>query len=99
MAELSGRGLGVSYDGLEGTPADLDGLYAAMGEAGADYVKIAVTPRSIAGVGRLLDLAARAARGGGDPPGAAAPGPPGPGPPPLARRRRGPPPFPPPPPP
>jgi 3-dehydroquinate dehydratase/shikimate dehydrogenase len=67
MAEMSGRGLVVSYHDLEGTPADLDGLYAAMGEAGADYVKIAVTPRSIADVGRLLDLAARAARGGGKP--------------------------------
>jgi 3-dehydroquinate dehydratase/shikimate dehydrogenase len=67
MAEMSGRGLVVSYHDLEGTPDNLDELYAAMGQAGADYVKIAITPRSISDVGRLLDLAARAAASGGKP--------------------------------
>ncbi len=67
MAEMSGRGLVVSYHDLEGTPEDLDGLYEAMSGTGADYVKIAVTPRSIADVGRLLDLAARTAQNGGKP--------------------------------
>src|SRR5258708_29544907 len=78
MAEMSGRGLVVSYHDLEGTPADLDGLYAAMGEAGADYAKIPVTPRSIAGGGRPPDLAPRAAPGGGQPPLPASLGPPPP---------------------
>src|SRR5260370_23208907 len=97
MAEMSGRGLVVSYHDLEGTPADLDGLYAAMGEAGADYVKIAVTPRSIADVGRLLGLASRAARGGGHAPGPPAPGPPRLAPPPPPPPSPAPPPLPPPP--
>src|SRR5439155_380394 len=52
---------------LKGTPEDLDGFYAAMKERGADVVKIAVTPRSIRDVGRLLDFAARAAAGSGPP--------------------------------
>ena len=65
--EKSGRGLIVSYHDLEGTPEDLDGLYARMCERGADVVKIAVTPRSVADVGRLLQLASRVSAGGGKP--------------------------------
>jgi 3-dehydroquinate dehydratase/shikimate dehydrogenase len=64
MAAKSGRGLVVSFHDLEATPADLDGLYAAMIVQGADVVKIAVTPRSIADVARLLALAARVQKSG-----------------------------------
>jgi 3-dehydroquinate dehydratase / shikimate dehydrogenase len=67
IGEKAGRGLIVSHHDLSGTPADLDGLYARLRGLGADIVKIAVTPRSMADVGRLLDCAARAARGGGPP--------------------------------
>ncbi len=67
MAEKAGRGLVVSHHDLEGTPADLAGLYARMAVRGADVVKLAVTPRSLVDVGRLLDLAADVARGGGTP--------------------------------
>jgi 3-dehydroquinate dehydratase / shikimate dehydrogenase len=67
MVEKAGRGLVVSYHDLKGTPEDLDGFYAAMREGGADVVKIAVTPRSIKDVGRLLDFAARTTAGGGPP--------------------------------
>jgi 3-dehydroquinate dehydratase/shikimate dehydrogenase len=67
IIEKSGHGLVLSYHDLQGTPADLDGLYFRMCAKGADIVKIAVTPRSVADVGRLLDFAARMARGGGKP--------------------------------
>ena len=67
MVEKAGRGLVVSYHDLKGTPEDLDGFYAAMRDRGADIVKIAVTPRSIRDVGRLLDFAARTAAGSGPP--------------------------------
>jgi 3-dehydroquinate dehydratase/shikimate dehydrogenase len=67
MVEKSGRGLIVSHHDLQGTPEDLDDLYQGMCALGADVVKVAVTPRSFADVGRLLDLAARAARRGGAP--------------------------------
>jgi 3-dehydroquinate dehydratase/shikimate dehydrogenase len=67
MMEKSGRGLIVSYHDLEGTPADLDGLYAQMADCGADIVKIAVNPRSVAEVGRLLAFAQRARQRGGPP--------------------------------
>jgi 3-dehydroquinate dehydratase/shikimate dehydrogenase len=65
--EKSGTGLILSYHDLEGTPEDLDGLYARMCARGADVVKIAVTPHSVADVGRLLEFAARARAGGGKP--------------------------------
>ncbi len=65
--EKAGRGLIVSHHDLRGTPDDLDGLYAGMAEMGADIVKIAVTPRSIADVGRLLAFAGDRARGSGPP--------------------------------
>jgi 3-dehydroquinate dehydratase / shikimate dehydrogenase len=67
MIEKSGSGLIVSHHDLTGTPEDLDGLYAGMCGKGADIVKIAVTPRTVADVGRLLGLADRAARTGKTP--------------------------------
>ena len=67
MNEKSGRGLVVSYHDLIGMPADLDTLYTEMCRRGPDVVKIAVTPRSIADVGRVLAFARRAAAGGGPP--------------------------------
>jgi 3-dehydroquinate dehydratase/shikimate dehydrogenase len=67
MMEKSGRGLIVSYHDLAGTPGDLDGLYARMADCGADIVKIAVTPRSVTDVGRLLSFAGRVAQGDGPP--------------------------------
>lgn len=66
-AEKAGRGLIVSHHDLERTPEDLDGLYAGMAEMGADIVKIAVTPRSVADVGRLLVFAQDRARVSGPP--------------------------------
>jgi 3-dehydroquinate dehydratase / shikimate dehydrogenase len=65
--EKSGHGLIVSYHDLEGTPQDLAGLYARMCQRGADVVKIAVTPRSVADVGRLLEFAAWVSAEGGKP--------------------------------
>lgn len=65
--EKAGRGLVLSYHDLEGMPADLDTLYAEMSARRADVVKIAVTPRSIADVGRVLAFARRAAETGGPP--------------------------------
>lgn len=56
-AAKSGRGLVVSHHDFESTPADLDGIYRRAKQQGADIVKIAVTPRSVADVGRLLALA------------------------------------------
>jgi 3-dehydroquinate dehydratase/shikimate dehydrogenase len=67
MAEKAGRGLVVSYHDAKGTPDDLDSIYSGMCTCGADVVKIAVTPRSIADVGRLLAFAARASASGGTP--------------------------------
>lgn len=67
MMEKSGRGLVISHHDLEGTPADLDRLYAEMCDRGADIVKIAVTPKSVKDVARLLALAERTARSGGVP--------------------------------
>jgi 3-dehydroquinate dehydratase/shikimate dehydrogenase len=67
MAGRVGKGLVVSFHDLEGTPADLDTLYADMCARGADVVKIVITPRGIAEVGRLLDLAARVKAKGGTP--------------------------------
>jgi 3-dehydroquinate dehydratase/shikimate dehydrogenase len=67
MEEMSGRGLIVSHHDLEGTPDDLDRLYERMSRLGADIVKIAVTPLSVADVGRLLAFAARVAGAGGPP--------------------------------
>lgn len=65
--EKAGHGLIVSHHDLAGTPEHLDLLYRAMCDEGADIVKIAVTPRSISDVGRLLALAERVGRAGGTP--------------------------------
>jgi 3-dehydroquinate dehydratase/shikimate dehydrogenase len=67
IAEKAGKGLVLSYHDLQGTPDDLDRLYGSMAEQGADVVKIAVTPRSIADLGRLFEFAARRAQAGGTP--------------------------------
>jgi 3-dehydroquinate dehydratase/shikimate dehydrogenase len=67
IGEKAGKGLVVSYHDLEGTPRDLDRLYASMAALGADVVKIAVTTRSIADLGRLFEFASRRAGGGGPP--------------------------------
>ena len=67
IGEKAGKGLVVSYHDLEGTPPDLDGLYASMAALGADVVKIAVTTRSIADLGRLFEFASRRAGASGPP--------------------------------
>ena len=67
MIEKSGNGLVVSYHDMEGVPDDLDSLYFKMCNKGADIVKIAVTPRSIADVGRVLEFAEQTSKGGGKP--------------------------------
>jgi 3-dehydroquinate dehydratase/shikimate dehydrogenase len=67
MLEKTGRGLVVSYHDFEGTPDDLQGLYEAMCARGADIVKLAVTPRSMEDVGRVLATSAQAFRSGGTP--------------------------------
>jgi 3-dehydroquinate dehydratase/shikimate dehydrogenase len=67
VVEKSGRGLIVSFHDLEGMPEDLDALHQKMSGRGADIVKIAVTPRSVADVGRLLAFSRRAAEAGGKP--------------------------------
>jgi 3-dehydroquinate dehydratase/shikimate dehydrogenase len=59
MAAKAGKGLVVSFHDLAATPENLDGLYDDMCARGADVVKIVVTPRSVADVGRLLDFAWR----------------------------------------
>ena len=67
MNEKAGRGLIVSLHDLEETPDDLEALYSAMCDDGADIVKLAVTPRSFADVVRLLDFAGEVAARGGTP--------------------------------
>jgi 3-dehydroquinate dehydratase/shikimate dehydrogenase len=67
VAGKAGKGLLVSFHDFEGTPEDLDGLYADMCARGADVVKIVVTPRTFKDVGRLLDFATRRAAAGGTP--------------------------------
>jgi 3-dehydroquinate dehydratase/shikimate dehydrogenase len=64
MAAKAGRGLVVSFHDFKSTPEGLDELYAAMVGQGADVVKIAITPHSIADVARLLTLAARVQKTG-----------------------------------
>ena len=67
MREKAGRGLVVSYHDFEGIPADLELLYASMRDQGADVVKIAGMPRSIADVARLMAFAKRVNAAGGPP--------------------------------
>ena len=65
VASKAGRGLVLSWHDLEGTPDDLDSVYDRMAALGPDIVKIAVTARSIADLGRLLALRGAARRGRG----------------------------------
>ena len=57
----AGRGLVLSWHDFEGTPADLDEVHDRMAAQGPDVVKIAVTARSVADLGRLLAFAGRRA--------------------------------------
>lgn len=59
MTEKAGKGLIVSFHDMTGTPADLETLYDGMSKTGADIVKIAVSPRSMSDVGRLMELVRR----------------------------------------
>ena len=59
----AGHGLVLSFHDLEGTPADLEGLFERMAASGADVVKIATTARSVADLGRLAHFASRHAEG------------------------------------
>ncbi len=59
MTEKAGRGLIVSFHDMTGTPEDLETLYEGMCKTGADIVKIAVSPRSLTDVGRLMELVRR----------------------------------------
>ncbi|MBP9947356.1 MAG: type I 3-dehydroquinate dehydratase, partial [Vicinamibacteria bacterium] len=56
ITEKAGKGLIVSYHDMTGTPQDLELLYEGMRKTGADIVKIAVSPRSMTDVGRLMEL-------------------------------------------
>ena len=67
VAGKAGKGLVVSFHDLSSTPDDLDRLYEEMAARGADVVKIVVTPRSFADVGRLVSFAARRAASPGTP--------------------------------
>ena len=67
MKEKAGRGLIVSLHDLVGMPDDLEGLYDAMCDDGADIVKLAITPRSFADVVRILEFAGEVAERGGAP--------------------------------
>jgi 3-dehydroquinate dehydratase/shikimate dehydrogenase len=59
MTEKAGHGLIVSFHDVTGTPQDLETLYEGMCKTGADVVKIAVSPRSMTDVGRIMELARR----------------------------------------
>ena len=59
MTEKAGKGLIVSFHDMTGTPQDLETLYEGMCKVGADIVKIAVSPRSMTDVGRLMELVRR----------------------------------------
>jgi 3-dehydroquinate dehydratase/shikimate dehydrogenase len=67
LVEKAGRGLVLSYHDTEGTPEEFEEMYERMRDLGADVVKIAVTPRSVADVGRLLAFANRVKQKGGPP--------------------------------
>jgi 3-dehydroquinate dehydratase/shikimate dehydrogenase len=61
VASKAGRGLVLSWHDLEGVPEDLEGIHARMAAQRPDVVKIAVTARSVADLGRLMAFAARRA--------------------------------------
>jgi 3-dehydroquinate dehydratase / shikimate dehydrogenase len=65
VVSKAGRGLVLSWHDFEGTPDDLDAIHARMAAQHPDVVKIAVTARSVADLGRLLAFAARHAGGPG----------------------------------
>jgi 3-dehydroquinate dehydratase/shikimate dehydrogenase len=67
IAAKRGKGLVLSWHDFEGTPEDLDALYEPMAAARPDVVKIVVTARSVADLGRLMAFAARRAGRGGAP--------------------------------
>ena len=61
VAAKTGKGLVLSWHDLEGTPEDLDAIHDRMAAQNPDVVKIAVTARSVADLGRLLAFAGRRA--------------------------------------
>jgi 3-dehydroquinate dehydratase / shikimate dehydrogenase len=65
IASKAGHGLVLSWHDLEGTPEDLDAVFARMAVHRPEVVKIAVTARSVADLGRLVAFARRHARGHG----------------------------------
>jgi 3-dehydroquinate dehydratase/shikimate dehydrogenase len=65
VVSKAGRGLVLSWHDFEGTPDDLDGIHDRMAAQHPDVVKIAVTARSVADLGRLLAFASRHAGGRG----------------------------------
>ena len=67
LLEKAGSGLIVSWHDFAAVPDDLSTLYSRMCDAGADLVKIAVTPRGIADVGRLVAFAEETFSKGGVP--------------------------------
>jgi len=58
IAAKAGRGLVVSWHDFEGTPEDLEAIHDRIAALHPDVVKIAVTARSVADLGRLLAFAA-----------------------------------------
>ena len=58
-------GLVLSWHDFEGTPDDLEAVYARMAAERPEIVKIVVTARSIRDLGRLVSFAARHAQGPG----------------------------------
>jgi len=67
LLEKAGNGLIVSWHDFAAVPDDLPTLYSRMCDGGADLVKIAVTPRGIADVGRLVAFAEETSSKGGVP--------------------------------
>jgi 3-dehydroquinate dehydratase/shikimate dehydrogenase len=61
IAAKAGRGLVLSTHDFAGAPKDLDPLHAQMARLRPDVVKVAVTARSVADLGRLLAFARRRA--------------------------------------
>ncbi len=59
VAAKRGRGLVLSWHDFERTPDDLDAIYAGMAASRPDVIKIVVSARSIADLGRVLDFASR----------------------------------------
>jgi len=59
VASKAGRGLVLSWHDFEETPSDLDAIHATMASQRPDVVKVVVTARSVADLGRLFAFAAR----------------------------------------